>query len=136
MAINYAAMAAMAVRLIAANGQPVTFNRIGRTPGNVSQPWRAPSTDPASANPPETISGIMAAVVPDEEDDDAEGMKRGKATAYVAASTLGEGSPFVQMAMVGFDTMVDFYGTTWRVCKVDRVAPGTTQVCYIIYLEH
>lgn len=131
MAIDYSAMRALAERLIAENGQEVNFYQTSGTPGDAAKPWRGTLTA-------DTAITVMAAVVPVSEDDDPEAMRRGAATAYVAADVFGSGtgSSFAEAALEGFNRMVDAFGVTWNVSNVTIIAPGPVRVAYAIGLEH
>lgn len=135
MAINYPKLAAVAQTLIDTNGAPVTFIRYSRDPANVLQPWRGPSTSPSTAHPEVSIT-VTAVVIPNEEKDDADAMRRGDATAYIAAQDFVTQSPFAIAMMEGFDAMTDSDGYTWRVRDVSTINPGGLRVLYTATLEH
>lgn len=131
MAIDYAHMADVADKLIAANGKAVTFTRQNRTPADSAKPWRGAGT----GNNDLTIPAF-AVVIPNDEEDDKQAMRRGDATAYIAASTFGGGNPFTQDDLVAIDSMVDDEGYTWHVTKVAIINPGSIRVLYTAELEH
>lgn len=131
MALNYPQLAAMADRLIRENGKPVTFKQQTQTPADNTRPWRGGGTGNNSL-----VISCVAAVIPNEQMDDKEAMRRGDATAYVAASTFGNGNPFTPADLVAIDTMVDNESYTWRVSKVDIINPGSIRVLYVATLMH
>ena len=131
MALDYAKLAATADKLIAANGKQVTFKQQSQTPADGSKPWRG-----AGANVESLTIPAFAVVLPNDELDDKEAMRRGDATAYIAASTFGSGDPFTAADLVAIDTMVDNEGYTWRVHGVEIINPGAIRVLYTAALSH
>lgn len=130
MALNYARLQQVAVKLIADNGRLVTFFRQSKTPANPSQPWRGSGAN----NDVDTIPDVSAVVIPNDEIDDKEAMRRGDATAFVAASTFVLGQ--TPEDMVGIDRMVDGDGYTWHVHGVKLINPGGVRILYECVLEH
>lgn len=131
MALNYVSLAALADRLISQNGKAVTFYHQQKTPTDPTKPWRG-----AGANNYDLTLPAFAVVVPNEEIDDKESMRRGDATAYIAASTFGAGNPFTAVDLVTIDTMIDNEGYTWHVHGVQILNPGVLRVLYVAVLEH
>lgn len=131
MAIDYVKMAAIADALISANGKPVTFKRQSQTPADATKPWRG-----AGAHVEDLTVNAIAVVIPNDEIDDKEAMRRGDATAYIAASTFGTGNPFTAADLVSIDSMVDNEGYTWHVHGVKIINPGAIRVLYTAELEH
>ncbi len=131
MALNYSRLAATADRLIKANGKNVTFKRQSQTPADSNKPWRG-----AGAHQEDLTIACVAVVVPNDEIDDKEAMRRGDSTAYIAASTFGNGDPFSAADLVTIDTMVDDEGYTWHVHGVKIINPGSMRVLYTAELEH
>ncbi len=131
MALDYPKLAAVADRLISQNGKSCTFKRQSNTPADSSKPWRG-----AGANVSDLTITAFAVVIPNDEIDDKEAMRRGDATAYVAPSTFGNGDPFTAADLVMIDTMVDNEGYTWRVRGVKIINPGALRVLYTAELSH
>ena len=131
MALDYVALAALADSLIKANGKAVTFYMQSQTPLDATKPWRG-----AGANNNALTVPCVAVVIPNDEIDDKEAMRRGDATAYVAASTFGTGVPFTVADLVLIDTMIDNEGYTWHVHRVNIINPGAIRVLYEAILEH
>jgi len=131
MAIDYVALAATADSLIRANGKSVTFKRQSQTPLDPTKPWRG-----AGANNNDLTITCVAVVIPNDELDDKEAMRRGDATAYIAASTFGTGNPFTAADLVLIDTMADNEGYTWHVHGVKIINPGSIRVLYQAELDH
>jgi len=130
MALNYPKLAATADRLIAQNGKMVTFYRQSQTPADVTKPWRGAGAN----NDADTLGPVKAVVIPNDELDDKEAMRRGDATGYVAASTFLLGT--TPEDMVQIDRMVDNEGYTWHVHGVKIIAPGPIRILYECVLEH
>jgi hypothetical protein len=131
MALNYPKLAATADRLISQNGKQVTFKQQTQTPADNAKPWRGGG----AGNEALTIVAF-AVVIPNDEIDDKEAMRRGDATAYIAASTFGNGNPFAAADLVLIDTMIDDEGYTWHVHGVKIINPGSLRVLYTAELEH
>lgn len=131
MALDYVKLAGVADRLISANGKAVTFYQQSQTPNDVTKPWRG-----AGAGVNAKTINAFAVVIPNDEIDDKEAMRRGVATAYIAASTFGDGNPFTVEDLVLIDTMVDNEGYSWHVHGVKIINPGATRVLYTAELEH
>lgn len=126
MAINYARLQKIADKLIADNGQDVTFFHVSHTPANPSQPWRGAGAETTDSQVP-----ARAVIIPNDEIDDKEAMRRGDATAFVASDAFGSIND-----MVGFDRMIDAEGYTWHVHGVKLINPGGVRVLYECVLEH
>ncbi len=131
MALDYAKLAATADKLIRENGKTCTFKQQSQTPADSSKPWRG-----AGANVEVLTIPAFAVVIPNDELDDKEAMRRGDATAYIAASTFGNGDPFSAADLVLIDTMIDNEGYTWHVHGVKIINPGAIRVLYTAELEH
>lgn len=131
--IDYDDLADVAECLIEANGQTVSITRLSRQPADANKPWRGPVTSGPTG--PETITTI-GVILPNEEKDDKEAMKRGDATAFIAALTFEDGSPLVQKDLEEFDTLTDLDGRIWRVLNVDIINPGGIRVYYEVQLNH
>lgn len=131
MALDYVKLAAVADKLISENGKPVTFKRQSATPADPTKPWRG-----AGAHVDDLVITAFAVVIPNDEIDDKEAMRRGDATAYIAASTFGAGNPFAPDDLVTIDSMLDNEGYTWHVHGVKIINPGATRVLYTAELEH
>ena len=125
MAIDYNHMRDVAQRLIDANGQPLKFFSVSSTLNDPTKPWKGASTTVSD----KTVT-VIGVVIPNEEIDDAQSMRRGKATAYIAAED------FDPSDMVLFDRMTDNDGYTWDIHSVNIVNPGGIRVIYEIGLEH
>lgn len=131
MAIDYVAMAAFADQIISENGKEVTFKQQSQAPADGAKPWRGSGAHVEAKTIP-----AFAVVVPNDEKDDKQAMRRGDATAYIAASTFGNGDPFTAADLVLIDTMIDNEGYTWHVHGVDIINPGSLRVLYTATLEH
>jgi hypothetical protein len=129
MAINYAKMRDLAKKLIDQNGQSVTFFQKGGTLSDPTKPWKGTSA-------PDRQITVIAVIIPNKELDDPQEMRRGKAMAYVAQEDFGDGSPFAEAAVEGFDRMVDADGIEWDVHGLNIINPGGIRVMYEIILEH
>jgi hypothetical protein len=128
--MDYNQLAATAARLIAKFGQHVTFERNSRSSGNPSQPWRGPG-----AITPLTLP-LIAAVIPNDQLDDPEAMRRGDATAYVAA---GGSNPILftdGSKLSDADNMTDVEGVIWHVHGAEIINPGGIRVFYQCTLAH
>lgn len=132
MSINYTKMAAIAERLIDTNGQTVSFLRNSRSSADSAKPWRAPET--SGGDPPVTVTA-QAVVIPNIEMDDKDAVRRGDATAYIAAGA-SSGDPFLGVEFETFDEMTDADGRTWHVNKIDVINPGAIRVLYVAELKH
>src|SRR5258708_4248254 len=112
MAINYTTIRALAVKLIAANGKPLTFFKAGTTLTDAAKPWKGVT----GADTQKTVIGV---VIPLDQMDDHEAMRRGDAIAYVAAKEFGDTNDPIE-----FDRMTDPDGYTWEVHGIKLIAPG------------
>lgn len=81
MAIDYASLAAVAQSLIGDNGRNVSLVQSSRTPADPSKPWRAGGTAT-------TISPVKAVLVPYDEEEGEENIKRGDTMAFVAQNAV------------------------------------------------
>jgi len=135
MAINYPKMAAIADKLIKANGKLVTLKRQSHTPADSSKPWRGSGGPTVTTDDGDSMTA-MAVIIPNDEMDDKEAMRRGVATAYLAPSTLLDGSPPALEDLVTFNTLDDNEGYHWHIHGVKIINPGAIRVLYEAELEH
>lgn len=128
--VNFAKAAALAKRLIEANGRNVTVVKMSQTAANSAQPWRA------SEATPEASYGVIAAIVPAT----GSGLGRQRVVdgtledsydqvALVAASSLPAG-----VSLEGF-TFLDDGSTRWKIGTVETLNPAATTVLYSIGLR-
>ena len=118
--VDFASLAALAVRLISKNGRDVTLVQSSQTPDNPAQPWRG--TD---GNDTETV--VRAAITNyDEEQVDGDLIRRGDRQAWVAADS--------GVAIEDYDYLVD--GTVrWKIIDVNVIKPATVTVAYGLQLR-
>lgn len=123
MAIDYAALALVAQKLIDENGRSLTITLRPRTPADPTQPWLGPDLTAASSI---TVIGVIG---DDEEADPKDELVRtGKKLAYIAA--LDTDPALVEQ----FDVMTD--GTDrWKIKNVQTIAPGPVRVVYVLTLS-
>ena len=131
MAVNYVRLAAMAQRIIEANGRPCDFSRKGTAPANASQPWRASQTT-AGAGGPVAYSAVKCAITQEWYGDQPNSVVRrpGQMVLLVAASSF----PDDAVDLLTLDRVDD--GTTvWRICKMLPIMPGATPLIFQSDLE-
>lgn len=143
MAINVTKLAAMAKRLIEANGLPMTFTRLSRTPADPTKPWNGPSLDTHAAIPRIDYTGIKAvrdqtefADLPETTGAFRQNFAGGgikvplREVIYVAESSFPDG----HIDLKTLDEINDG-ALTWRVAYMMPVAPGATEIIYMIWVE-
>lgn len=113
------ALAAVAKRLIDANGRSVTLIKHGSNPQNTEQPWRGQADYPVAQ-----VTGI-AAFVPATQVDSKLGWKQG--ADYFLFPASDDGGHLLEF----FDELVDG-NVHWRIVHADVVGPGATRVLYMI----
>lgn len=114
--------AALAERLIAKHGRPMTLKQLSRDPANASQPWRGPATSTASGYA-DTEDVIAVVTDFDEEEIDGTLVKRGDKKVIVAAK------PSATKDLSDFDVLLD--GTLlYHLGACNTVHPGTTKIMY------
>lgn len=133
---DYPGVAQDALDLIEEFGRQVTFVLKPRTATDITKPWRGGkqvAVDPDVPDPdePSQIEDIFAAIVPFENQDEPNSIVRRfpTATAYVAHLSFPDGTEVENL-----DSIEDG-DTTWRICKVETINPGSVKVLYTFYLE-
>ena len=123
MAIDYASLKAMAIRLIGANGRDLSFQPSEPNTVDVNHPWRVGATLPAA------LPG-KGVIIPDEHKDVPGGLEnRRKATCYAYIT----GSDMIPEKL---KTVIDSIGNEcWRIAAYQLIQPGTVQVLVILKLE-
>lgn len=136
MSFDYTPIAADAKELVEDFGRAVTFVMKGRTPTDATKPWRGPSqiaANPVSPAPnePVSIAGVIAAIVPSDNQDEPNSIVRRipRAIAFVAATSFPAGTEVENL-----DSIVDT-DTTWRIVKIETIDPGDLKVLHVMYLE-
>ena len=133
MAINYASAAAMAERMIAANGRTISFLASGTTPADPLKPWRGPAAPHTEDGATEVLGhGVFVGLTLQElgfteVDVDGQLHKRGAKYCLVAPSGLvPAGTDITQ-----FDAIKDG-NDVWRIDKVHTLQPGDTALLHAI----
>jgi len=109
-------MAAVALRLINANGRTITLVQQGNTPTDPAKPWRGEDTTVRASV---TGKGVFTKLDVENPDN----TKRGDQMLLFAAS-VDEGNRLEE-----FDQVVD--GTqTWKIVSASVVGPADTRVLY------
>lgn len=120
---DFVALAAVAKRLIDANGRSVTLIKQGTTPQDADQPWRGQANYPQAQ-----VTGI-AAFVPATQlltwKVDWDGFKKG--VNYFLFPASDDGGHQLEY----FDQLVDG-DIHWRIIHVEVVGPAATRVVYMI----
>ena len=119
---DFVRMAAVAQRLIQANGRTVTIIRHGKNPQDTDQPWRGSSEYPVA-----TVTGIAAFVAASDlgyKVRDAENVKRADKVALFAAADDG-GQP-----LEDFDVIQDG-DAVWHIVRCEVLQPGSTRLLYM-----
>lgn len=135
MALDYVKLAAIADALIKANGKLVTLKSQSHIPADNTKPWRGSGGPTVTTGDGHSIDA-MAVIIPNDELDDKEAMRRGDAVAYIAPSTLVDGSPPTMADLVAFNTLDDNEGYHWHIHGVKIINPGAIRVLYEAILEH
>ena len=119
---DFSKMAAVAQRLIQANGRTVTIVRHGKNPQDSDKPWRGSSEYPAA-----TVTGKAAFVAASDlgyKVRDAENVKRADKVALFAAADDGG------QALEDFDVIEDG-ASVWHIMRVEVLQPATTRLLYM-----
>lgn len=119
---DFAKMAAVAQRLIEANGRTVSIVRHGKNPMDTDQPWRGSSEYPVA-----TVTGKAAFVAPSDLGHrvvDAENVKRADKVALFAA--LNDGGHSLE----DFDVIEDG-DVVWHILRASVLQPAITRVLYM-----
>lgn len=136
---DFTRSAALAKRLIEKNGRAVTLVKSNRTPANVNQPWRGPSTaaPPASAQGGDEIDAI-AVFVPTSgsglgrrtvDDPERPHIRNATDIALVASDSLGAGAD-----LSVFDFLRDG-SKLWKITGVQELRPSSTSVLWEVGLS-
>lgn len=123
-AFDYSKMVAAAIKLIAKFGRQVTFFRFSTTPNDPTKPWRA-----EDVTQDQSITGIWAALVPWQSDDDKDSVRYGVKMVYVAAPSFPDDDGEL------FDGMIDADGGVWHLHDANVINPGGTRVLYTFRAE-
>jgi len=126
MAINYTKAAATALKLLSANGRPVTLVKINRTPSDPNKPWEGSDNTPDT-----TVTATAVFVDPVSEKDLGRNLKRGPTDgitkgfqiAFISAAE----NPGVDLSE--YDRMID-NGVVYTVDEIDVLKPGNTILMY------
>lgn len=121
---NFAKLNATATRLIAANGREIRIVKFGNTPQDDEKPWRG-RREYLEAEVTTYGSFVPGSELKTTISRDADGVLREGEYCLVAAdSTWG-------YDLREFDAIVDG-GRTWKIVSVELIAPGSTDVIYMI----
>lgn len=124
MAINYTKFAALALKLITANGRDLTITLRPRTPADATKPWDGPNV---AASTSVIVKGVLGQDM--QSDPKGDLVRDGNEVAYIAAAATDPA--FVE----DYDVLTD--GTqSWKIASVEIVAPGNTRVLYILKLRN
>ena len=120
--VDFVRMAAVAQRLIQANGRDVAIVQHGKNPADSDQPWRGSSEYPVA-----TVYGKAAFVAASDlghrvRDD--QNVKRADKVALFAA--LNDGGH----ALEEFDVILD-QGVVWQIVRAEVLQPGSTRLLYM-----
>lgn len=118
--VNYVKSAALAKRLIEANGRDVVLHRKTRTPEVSGEPWRGPN--PATSSVVGTVKAVFYPIEDKDSDDTLN--RRGEQRMLVAHDSL---SPSQNLSDI--DHVTDD-GTVYKVTQANRIGPGATIVAY------
>ncbi len=127
MALDYAALAAMAQSLITGNGRTVTLRKLDQVVADPAKPWRGPSQ--ASPSPTNLLNVPAAIVGYHERDVDNDIVRRGDKKALIASSDVKTGQDLAE-----YDQLVDG-SDTWKIVGVRTIEPGDTKLIYILQLR-
>ena len=119
--VDFTSLAAVATRLIKANGRDVTLKRRSRTPDNPDKPWRG--TD-CGGDQEVTVRASITSYTEDEIDGDL--VRRGDRVAWVGAES--------GVSVEEYDFLVDG-GARWKIMDVEKIRPATTAVAYRLQLR-
>jgi hypothetical protein len=118
--VNYVKSAALAKRLIEANGRDVVLHRKTRTPEVSGEPWRGPN--PATSS---VVGTVKAVFYPIEDRDEAQTLnRRGMEKMMIAHDSL---DPAQDLSDI--DHVVDG-GVIYKVVQSNRIGPGSIIVAY------
>jgi hypothetical protein len=131
MALNYASLQAAASRMIEQNGKLLTLKQHQATPTNPMKPWRGSGASSFA----QTIT-CYGVIIPNDELDDKQSMRRGDATCYISATSFSTGTPPTLQDMVQFSFLIDDEGYSWHIHGVKITNPGPVRVLYELQLEH
>lgn len=124
MAIDYAALAATAKRLVEANGRSVTIRKRSRTPADGSKPWRGTTSQVDT-------SVVTAVLVPFESKDvDGELIRRDDMMCIIAASSTNVSAEDLE----DYDSLLDG-STIYKIVNTKLYEPGDTRLVYVIQLR-
>lgn len=118
--VNYVRNAALAKRLIEANGRDVVLHRKVRTPEVSGEPWRGPN--PATSSVVGTVKALFYPITDKDEDDTLN--RRGEQHMMVAHDSL---SPAQDLSDIDH---VNDSGTVYKVVQANRIGPGAVIVAY------
>lgn len=121
--MDYARLAAMAKRLIEANGRSLVLYRTNQTPADANRPWRGPASM-TSGGTSRTVIGVNDDFTVRQEDGDK--VRRGDKFFLIAATSLGG------QEILDFDRVVDgsdHYG----ILSINKLAPGSTALVYTVH---
>jgi hypothetical protein len=124
--VDFARMAAVAQRLIEANGRTVTIVKHGKNPQDTDQPWRGSSEYPVA-----TVTGSAAFVAASDlghrvRDD--QNVKRADKVALFAAVNDGG------HALEEFDVIEDGE-SVWHIVGAQVLQPGSTRLLYLFEVQ-
>jgi len=115
---NYAPLATKALSLVERFGREVTMLKYSETPADAAAPWEGPADGTATSV---TVSAVFEE---DESRDDADAVRRGRQTCYVAADATTED-------LATFNKMNDG-GELREVHSVRVIQPGPRKVLYVV----
>lgn len=121
--VDYVRLAALAQRLITANGRTMTITLTDRTAASGTQPWRGPGTSDT------VLSNIPAVVIPAELMNEEGNLLR--FTDKVALIAANDVSPEVLDRF----SFIDDGTERLKIRKVTPINPGAVRVLYILELE-
>jgi len=121
--VDYVSLAAVAKRLIDANGRDLTIRKKDRVPADSNKPWRAGGTSDTDVGP---LKGVL---VPYESKDvDGTLVRREDKRALIAANDTNPD------LIEQFDSVVDG-SDVWRIVSVETLNPGDVRLIYTLQLR-
>lgn len=126
--VNYVKLAALAQKLITANGRELQVIRNARTPTDPTKPWRGNTTP---RNPPDEVYDVFGVFVPLTSSKRFLGIeqilvdenKRPQMSVLIAAQGIDKD-------LSEFDEIIDDDGSHWAITNGQMLRPGATRMVY------
>lgn len=125
--------AALAKKLIAKNGRPVTVKTTTRTPSDPAKPWDGDSESVSTTGAPAvfldpdastTFGDLMIQLTQGLTQEERDSLTGARTTCWIAAQAVPNG-------ITPADTIVDG-NTEWEIRSVKKLQPGPTVVAYVL----